>query len=367
MIPLIDLKRQQSDVAAEILEAWNEVLRNAAFVGGPNVEGFERDWAAFCGTRDAVGVGSGTDALRVMLIAGGVGPGDDVITVPFTFAATLEAIIQAGARPVLVDIDPEYGNLDPGLLEKAITPRTTAVLPVHLYGHPADMDPIADIAGRHGLEVYEDAAQAHGASYKGRRAGSLAKAASFSFYPAKNLGACGEAGAVTTDDPGLAVRIRALRDHGQLEKNLHEMQGFNGRLDALQAAALRVKLSRLEQWNHSRRRAASIYAEELRGVAGLALPVEAEWAKTSWHLYVVRSPRRDELREQLARTGIGTGLHYPQPAHFQKSFAFLGYKAGDFPVAERWAREVISLPMFPELEPEQVRVVCSEVKSILRS
>jgi dTDP-3-amino-3,4,6-trideoxy-alpha-D-glucose transaminase len=300
-----------------------------------------------------------------MLIAAGIKAGDEVITVPFTFAATLEAIIQTGARPVLVDIEPTTGTLDPSRLEAAVTGRTRAVLPVHLYGHPADMDAIHEVAARHDLLVFEDAAQAHGASYKGRPAGSLAAAAAFSFYPAKNLGACGEAGAVTSNDPDIAQRIRMLRDHGQAEKNRHEILGYNGKLDAIQAAVLRIKLSRLREWNEARRRLVDSYLEGLSGIRGLVLPTEAPWARSSWHLYVVRTRRREELRQELGRRGIGCAVHYTHAVHTQRSFGFLGYKPGDFQVSEAWARGVLSLPLYPELEPDQVRFVCAQVREIL--
>jgi dTDP-4-amino-4,6-dideoxygalactose transaminase len=365
LIPLIDLKLPNRELSAEILAAMQEILEQAAFVGGPHVEEFEREWAAFCGTTAAVGVASGTDAIRAMLIAGGIKAGDEVITVPFTFAATLEAIIQTGARPVLVDIEPTTGTLDPSRLAAAITRRTRAVLPVHLYGHPADMDAIQEIASQHGLMVFEDAAQAHGAAYKGRPAGSLATAAAFSFYPAKNLGACGEAGAVTSDDLDIAQRIRMLRDHGQAEKNLHEILGYNGKLDAIQAAVLRIKLPRLHGWNESRRRLVQIYSECLSGIRGLVLPTEAPWARSAWHLYVVRTRRRDELRQELSKRGIGTGIHYTHAVHTQKSFGFLGYKPGDFPVSEAWARGVLSLPLYPHLEEEQARFIGAQIREAL--
>jgi dTDP-4-amino-4,6-dideoxygalactose transaminase len=366
LIPLIDLRKQHLELADEILAAVQEIVHDAAFVGGPQVRAFESEWAAFCGAQDAVGVASGTDAIRVMLIASGIRQGDEVVTAPFTFAATLEAIIQAGAQPVLVDIDPESGTLDPSKIEAVITSRTRGILPVHLYGHPADMDLILEIAARDGLLVFEDAAQAHGATYKGRKAGSLARAAAFSFYPAKNLGACGEAGSVTTDDPRIAHRIRMLRDHGQAEKNIHDMQGYNGKLDAIQAAVLRIKLRRLTQWNKARSDLAELYGALLRDIPGLTLPCEAASVRSAWHLYVIRSPRREELREKLARCGIATAVHYPHPVHVQRSFAFLGHQAGDFPVSERWAREVLSIPMYPELEPDQVRFICRQIREILR-
>ncbi len=365
LIPQVDLKQQHGALADEILAVTREILQESSFIGGRHLEAFEREWAEFCGTREAVGVSSGTDALLFVLLACGVGPGDEVVTVPFTFAATLEAIIQTGARPVLVDVDPTTYTMDPSSLHRCISSRTKAILPVHLYGHPADMDPIIDEAQRRGLLVIEDAAQAHGAQYKERPAGSLGNAAAFSFYPAKNLGACGDAGAVVTNDPDLARKVRMLRDHGQAEKNLHEFPGYNGRLDSLQAAILSIKLRRLLEWNNCRRTLASLYDQLLRDVPDLILPSERPWARSAYHLYVIRTSRRGELRTKLQQRGIGTGIHYPLPVHLQKAFDFLGYPPGSFPVSEQVAGEVLSLPFYPELDRKEVETVSSQVRAIL--
>lgn len=367
LVPMMDLTVQHSVLVDEILGVTREILSAGVFVGGKHVEAFEKEWADYCQTRLAVGVGSGTDALRFALLAAGVGKGDEVLTVPFTFAATLEAILQVGARPVLVDVDPVTYTLDPALLKRSITKRSKAIVPVHLYGHPADMDAIHDLASGYGIRVIEDAAQAHGAIYKGRKAGSLGAVAAFSFYPAKNLGACGESGAITTDDPALAQKVRMLRDHGQSEKYLHEIEGYNGRLDAIQAAILRIKLRRLPQWNEARRHLASVYDESLSDIPELILPKEAAFARAVYHLYVVRTRRRAELREKLKERGIGTGLHYPHPLHLQKAFSALGYSSGSFPVSELLAGEVLSLPLYPELDPDSVRYVSAQIRSILKN
>jgi len=366
-IPLVDLKRQHIALEEELVGVVREILRQGAFVGGAHVEGFESEWADFCGTRHAVGTGSGSDALRFALLALGIGPGDEVVTVPFTFAATLETILQVGAQPVLVDVDPITCTMDASKLGQRITPRTRAVLPVHLYGHPADMDAIRACAGAHNLAVIEDAAQAHGAVYRDRRAGSLGLVAAFSFYPAKNLGACGEAGAVTTDDAVIAQRVRMLREHGQMEKNEHMVPGFNGKLDAIQAAILRVKLKRLTGWNESRRMIARLYNEGLADIPEIALPHEEPHAASAFHLYVIRTRRRDELRDKLKERGIATGVHYPHPVHLQRSFAFLGHSQGSFPVSEMLADQVLSLPLYPELEPDSVRYICEQIRSIFVS
>ncbi len=365
LIPLVDLARQHEALLDEIQAVTRDILEKGAFIGGPHVEAFEREWAGYCGTSEAIGVCSGTDALRFALLACGVRPGDEVITPPHTFVATWEAIVQSGARPVPADVDPETCNLDPAQIERRITVRTRAILPVHLYGRPACMDAICDIAATHGLAVIEDAAQAHGASSRGRKTGSLGRAGSFSFYPSKNLGACGEAGAVTTDNADVARTVRMLRDHGQEEKNLHEIGGYNGRLDAIQAAILRIKLRRLDAWNLRRRALAALYSECLAGIPGLALPSDDADATQVYHLYVVQTFKRDELRESLRQNGIATGLHYPLPVHLQKAFRFLGYKTGDFPVSERMASEVLSLPLYPELEAEKVEFICEMARSFL--
>ncbi len=365
MIPVIDLKVQHEALAAEIMEVLSGIVAAGAFVGGPQLEAFEREWAAFCGADHAIGVGSGTDAVRFALMGTGVGAGDEVVTVPFTFVATLEAILQAGAKPILVDVDPGTYTLDPGRLEAAITPKTRALLPVHLYGQPADMEALQQIADRRGLLLLEDASQAHGATCRGRTAGSLGRAAAFSFYPAKNMGACGEAGAVTTSDPEVARKVRMLREHGQSSKNAHDFPGFNAKMDAIQAAVLRIKLKRLPQWNEARRAVASVYDRLLADVPGLILPRQAGFARSVYHLYVVRTARRDELQEHLKAHGIATGVHYPVPLHFQKAFAYLGYSRGDFPVSEKLAEEVLSLPIYPELPLDSVEYICSRVRDFM--
>jgi dTDP-4-amino-4,6-dideoxygalactose transaminase len=356
-IPFLDLATPHRELAEEILPAWEKILKNAAFVGGPELAGFESEFAAYVGTSHSVGVASGTDAIRLALLAMGLQPGDEVVTVSHTFIATTEAITQAGGKVVFVDVDPVTATMDPGRLEAAIGPRTRVVLPVHLYGQPADMDPILEVARRRGLLVLEDACQAHGAEYHGRRAGSMGAAAAFSFYPGKNLGACGEAGAVTTNDADLASRIAQLRDHGQARKYHHDLEGYNGRLDSLQAAALRIKLRHLDRWNDARRLHAREYAERLSGSA-VAIPEEVSGRKHVWHLYVVRHPERETIREALGAAGIGTGMHYPVPLHLQKPYASMGFGQGAFPVSERWAFQGLSLPMFPGLAESQIDRVC---------
>ena len=362
MIPFLDLQRQHEELLAELLARVTAVLRSATFVGGAELEAFEREFAEFCGSGHCAGVGSGTDALRFAFLALGVGPGDEVITVPQTFIATTEAITQAGGTIRFVDIHPRTHTLDPRQLAAAVTSRTVGVVPVHLYGRPADMDPILDVARRYGLWVVEDAAQAHGARYKGRPVGTLGNAGCFSFYPGKNLGACGEAGAVVSADARLIERVKLLRDHGQETKYVHRIEGYNGRLDALQAAILRVKLQRLAAWNEMRRRAAAWYGEALQGIAGVEPPVEPEYAKSVFHLYAVQAEDRDGLREALAAAGIGVGMHYPTPVHLQEAYGNLGHGVGAFPVAERVASRTLSLPMFPALTRAQVAEVVAAVR-----
>ncbi|MBN1104931.1 MAG: DegT/DnrJ/EryC1/StrS family aminotransferase [Deltaproteobacteria bacterium] len=368
-VPFVDLKIQFKELEQEVMPMVREAMANAAFIGGPQVTGFEAEFAAFCGSKYCAGVNSGTDALRFALMARGVGPGDGVITVPNTFIATSEAISQAGARPVFVDIEPMTYNMDPNRLEdylkRGLTPRPKAVIPVHLYGQPADMDPILELARKYDLSVIEDACQAHGALYKGRKAGSMGAVGCFSFYPGKNLGAYGEGGAIVTQDEAIANQIKMIRDHGQARKYFHDMEGYNGRLDAIQAGVLRIKLKRLEKWNEGRRRSAALYRELLSGVQGITLPVEADYARHVYHLYVVLVDDRDALQKALGEKGIGTGLHYPQPLHLQKAYSRLGYKEGDFPVTESVARRLLSLPMFPELTREQVEYVVESVKEFV--
>ena len=356
-VPFLDLKTPHRRLREEILQVWGELLDEAAFIGGAQIEEFEGDFAAYCGADDCVGVGSGTDALRLTLQAMGLRPGDEVITVAHTFIATIEAITQAGGRPVLVDVDEATGTMDVSMVEAAITRRTRVLLPVHLYGQAADMGPLLEIARRRGLRLLEDAAQAHGGRYEGRPVGSLGDAAAFSFYPGKNLGACGEAGAVTTSDPEIAARIRVLRDHGQERKYLHIVEGTNARLDALQAAALRIKLHYLDEWNEARRGVAARYDEGLAGLP-VVVPAAAPGRTHVYHLYVIRHPRRDALRETLAAGGVHSGMHYPVPVHLQPAYAWLELTRGRFPHSERWADEGLSLPMFPEMTREQVNRVC---------
>src|SRR5436309_52202 len=382
-IPFLELTTPHLELEEELVSVFRSALKTAGFVGGPMVEDFEREFAQFCGVHFCVGVGSGTDALRFALIAAGVQPGDTVLTVPNTFIATTEAIFQAGARPDLVDVDETTHTLDADALRAYLDtqcirdPRTrrvankrtdspvTAVIPVHLYGQSADMDPIRDVADEYGLLVIEDACQAHGAEYlskkdgRWRKAGSMGHAAVFSFYPGKNLGACGEAGAITTHDESLAEHCRKLRDHGQAKKYFHAVEGYNGRLDAVQAGILRTKLRYLTKWNEQRRECARVYDELLAdGAAAVTVPHVPAWSKPVYHLYVVRTGAREDLQRHLADAGIGTGIHYPVPLHLQLAYAKSGWSRGDFPVSEEVAAEILSLPMFPGLCPgSQRRVV----------
>jgi dTDP-4-amino-4,6-dideoxygalactose transaminase len=362
-VPFLDLKAHHEPIRDELNHAIGEVMESGVFAGGPFVAAFERDFAAYCDTRFAVGLGNGTDALWLSLLALGVGPGDEVITVPFTFIATAEAISFCGARPVFVDIDERTYTMDPGLLESAITPRTRAIIPVHLFGQMAEMDPILEIAQRHRLPVVEDACQAHGALYKGRRAGSLGVAGCFSFYPGKNLGALGEAGAVVTNDLELEGKIKVLRDHGQARKYYHSRIGWNARMDGIQGAVLRVKLKRLETANSGRRANARIYEELLGGGKEIVTPYVAPDNRHIYHVYAVRVRGRDQVLESLAGKGISCAIHYPVPVHLQEAYRWLGYGEGSFPVAERSAREVLSLPMYPELSQEQIQAVATELKA----
>jgi dTDP-4-amino-4,6-dideoxygalactose transaminase len=364
-VPFLDIKLQNEPLRDEIRAAMDAVIDSAAFAGGPYVESFEQDFATFCGARYAVGVGNGTDALWLTLLAMGVGPGDEVITVPSTFMATAEAITHCGARPVFVDIDESTYTMDPAALGEAITPRTKVIIPVHLFGQPADMDPILTIAREYGLQVIEDAAQAHGAGYDGGLAGSLGDAGCFSFYPGKNLGAFGEAGAVVTSDEALRDRIRTLRDHGQARKYHHTMVGWNCRMDGIQAAVLKIKLRHLDGWNARRRAIAARYDRELAGVPGLVIPAKSAVAEHVYHIYAIRTPERDEVIRSLAAKGVGTGIHYPIPVHLQEAYQSLGYQRGAFPKAERCAEEFISLPMFPELTSQQVSHVVEMLKETL--
>jgi dTDP-4-amino-4,6-dideoxygalactose transaminase len=384
MVPFLDLKALHELLEGELIEVFRDCLRNASFVGGPKVQSFEEEFAQFCGTKYCVGVNSGTDALRFALMAAGIGPGDEVITVPHTFIATSEAISQVGAKIAFVDIDEDTYNMDPNKLEEYLkirTPQTgtrnraRAVIPVHLYGQPADMDSILETAQRYGLIVIEDACQAHGAEYFSRKenrwkkTGSMGVAGAFSFYPGKNLGACGEGGAVATDDEELARKIRMIRDHGQAKKYYHDLEGYNGRLDAMQAGFLQIKLRKLPEWNEKRRNSAALYSqlfvEHVPSNSVLA-PYVASWARPVFHLYIARVQRREELQKYLNEKRIGTGLHYPIPLHLQNAYAGNGFKKGDFPVTEKVALEILSLPMFPELTEEQIRFVVSEIKNFYK-
>jgi dTDP-4-amino-4,6-dideoxygalactose transaminase len=362
-VPFIDLTAHHEPLRTEFERAINEVIDSGAFAGGPFVEQFEEQFAAYCGTKYAIGVGSGTEALWLSLLASDIGPGDEVITVPNTFMATAEAITYSGARPVFVDVDDCTYTLDPAGLKAVLTPRTRAIIPVHLFGQPADLDPILDFAAAHGLGVIEDAAQAHGAGYKGQKIGTLGRAACFSFYPGKNLGAFGEAGAVVTNDENLYDRIRTLRDHGQIRKYHHAAIGWNCRMDGLQAAVLSIKLKHLDRGNSLRRKHAAIYDEAFAGMEDINTPVVADYAEHVYHIYAVRVQERDHAMWLLGKKGIQFGIHYPVPIHRQKAYHFLGYGIGAFPVAEMLAHELLSLPMFPELARSQIDSVVYALKT----
>jgi len=364
-VPFLDLKAQYASIREEVLEAICEVAESASYVLGPRVVAFEEAFASFVGSRHCVGVNSGTSALHLALIAAGVEAGDEVITVPMTFVATTWAISYCGAKPIFVDVDPVTYTMDPDQVERKLTRRTRAIVPVHLYGQAADMGPILEIGRRHGIPVVEDAAQAHGAQYGGKPAGSLGFCGCFSFYPGKNLGAYGEAGAVVTDDDAVAERLRSLRDHAQGKRYHHAELGFNYRMDGFQGAVLGVKLKYLDRWTERRRRLADRYLERLAGLP-LRLPVEAPGREHVWHLFVVLHAHRDRIRRELEARGIQSGLHYPIPVHLQEAYSHLGHKPGDFPVAEQVARDCFTLPMFPELtEAQQDRVIRS-LEEVLR-
>lgn len=364
MIPFVDLKAQYRSIREEVNAAIQGVLDSAQFTLGSEVAAFEREFADHCGAAQGVGVNTGTSALHLALLAAGVGPGDEVVTVPFTFVATASSIHYTGARPVFVDIDPVSFTMDPAALEAAITPRTKAIVPVHLYGQPADMDPILDVARRHGLVVIEDACQAHGAEYRGRRAGNLGHMGCFSFYPGKNLGAYGEGGMVVTNDPSYARTIRMLRDWGAEEKYHHVIKGYNFRLESIQAAVLRVKLRHLDRWTDMRRAAAACYATVLDSSV-LERPREMPYARHVYHVYAIRTTRRAAWQRGLAEAGIQTGIHYPTPVHLLPAFADLGHERGEFPHAERAADQVLSLPMFPELTAAQCEEVARAIDAIV--
>jgi dTDP-4-amino-4,6-dideoxygalactose transaminase len=351
-VPFVDLKAQYQSIKHEVDAAIARVIERTAFILGPEVKAFESAFAEYLGVRFCVAVNSGTAAIQLALMAGGVGAGDEVIVPAFSFFATAEAVSVLGATPVFVDIDPVSYTLDPEGTEKAITSRTKAIIPVHLYGQPADLDPIFVLADRHNLMVVEDAAQAHGAEYKGRNVGALGQAGCFSFYPSKNLGAYGEGGAVVTHDEALARQLRLLRDHGSSSKYAHKLVGYNYRMEEIQAAVLNVKLPHLDGWNNLRRKHASYYGDILRETR-LVLPTEMSYARHVYHVYAIQSDRRDELQSELTSAGIQTGIHYPIPIHLQEAYASLGYKLGDLPVTERLCERVLSLPMFAELTEEQ--------------
>jgi dTDP-4-amino-4,6-dideoxygalactose transaminase len=360
-VPYLDLKAQYKSIKPEIDAAIARVLDSCQFVLGPEVAAFEQEFAAYCGATECIALNSGTSALHLALLAAGVGPGDEVITVPFTFVASVAAVIYAGARPVLIDIDPRSFTMDPAAIEAAITPRTKAILPVHLYGQPADMAPIMEVAKRHGLVVIEDAAQAHGAKCNGRPVGSIGDIACFSFYPGKNLGAYGEGGAVTTSNPDYARTIRMLRDWGQDRKYHHLLHGFNYRMEGFQGAILRVKLRHLERWTEARRAVVRQY-NELLSDAGIETPAEMPWARHVYHVYTLRTDDRDGLQAALQAEGIQTSIHYPVPAHLQPAYADLGYGRGAFPRSEKAAEQVLSLPLYPELSSQAIVEVARAVK-----
>ena len=359
-VPFVDLHAQYETIADELKASVLRALDSQVFVLGPDVEAFEEEFAAYCGVRHAVAVNSGTAALHLALLALGVGLGDEVITVANTFIATAEAISAAGATPVFVDIDARTDLIDPALIEAAITPRTRAIMPVHLYGQVAEMDAIRGVAGRHGIAVIEDACQAHGATYKGKRAGSLGAIGCFSFYPSKNLGAIGEGGMAVTDSPELASAMRTLRDHGQSRRYYHDVVGYNYRMSALQGAALRVKLPYLDGWNARRHAHARRYDRLLAGLP-LTTIAEAPTARSVYHLYVVRVTDRDALRTHLSACDIGTGVHYPVPIHLQDAYADLGYRPGSLPITEEHAAQIVSLPMYAELTDEQIDAVVAAI------
>jgi dTDP-4-amino-4,6-dideoxygalactose transaminase len=385
-VPFLDLVAPHLELKHELTGVFQKALVTAGFIGGSMVEDFERAFATFCETSNSIAVSSGTDALRFAIMACGVKPGDAVLTVPHTFIATTEAISQAGALPEFIDIDENTYNMSVEMLRqfleeqctwdrwrRLISQRTgrhvTAIVPVHLYGQMADMDPILKLANKFGLAVIEDACQAHGAEYFSKKynrwmkAGSMGHAAAFSFYPGKNLGACGEAGAVTTNDPVLADKIKMLRDHGQVKKYYHDVEGYNGRLDAIQAGILHVKLAHLSEWNAQRRERAAEYNRLLAGNKAIILPSEPSWSNAVYHLYVIRTFDRDGMMNQLRESGIGTGIHYPIPLHLQNAYTSLNYRPGDFPVAESVSAEIVSLPMFPQLQPGQQVRVAEEVET----
>jgi len=361
-VPFLDLKAQYQSIKEEVNDAILSVVESCAYAKGPAVRQFQKNFAQYCETKYAVGVANGTDAIYLALRAVGVGPGDEVITTPDTFIATTEAITQAGAKIVFVDIDPKTYNIDVSKIEEKITPKTKAIIPVHLFGQPADMEPILEIAKKHNLKVVEDAAQAHGARLNGRRVGTFGDIACFSFYPGKNLGAYGDGGAVVTNNEEIATQVEKIADHGSLKKYIHEEEGVNSRLDSIQAAVLDVKLKYLDQWNESRRKNAYIYNELLKTADGIITPVELENCQPVYHLYVIQVNDRDGLQQKLSAAGIASGIHYPYPLHLTPAYQYLGLKRGDFPEAELCAERFLSLPMYAELTESMIQTVFDAVE-----
>ena len=363
MIPLVDLKVQYNSIKEEVDEVVSRVFNSTSFIMGNELEIFEEEFAEYCNTRYAIGVANGSDALILALLACGIGQGDEVITVPNTFIATSEAISHVGAKIIFVDVVPDTFNIDVSKIEDKITKNTKAIMPVHLYGQPADMDPLIILAKKYGLKIIEDAAQAHGAEYKGRKTGSIGDAACFSFYPSKNLGAYGDGGIITTNNEEIANKIKFLRNHGRTsEKYLHDMEGYSSRLDNLQAAILSVKLKYLDVWNNKRRENVLIYNRLLENLNDILTPYEAEYCSHVYHLYVIQTKYRDDLREYLKSRGVATGIHYPIPLHLQPAYNHLEYKEGDYPVTERVSQEILSLPMYPELDENQIIEIVEKIK-----
>ena len=364
-IQFVDLRQDYQEIKEEINQAIQRVLESGWFILGKELEAFEKEFAKYIGVKHVIGVNSGSDALYLSVKALGIGKGDEVITVSHTFISTVDAITRNGAKPVFVDIDPETYTMDVSQIEKKITERTKAIIPVHLYGHPADMDPIMEIAEEYGLYIIEDASQAHGAEYKGRKVGSIGHVACFSFYPTKNLGAYGDGGAIVTNDDELAENLRMLRNYGSSKKYYHDFVGVNSRLDEIQAAVLRVKLGHLDEWNEKRRKIAKLYNELLED-SDVITPIEKEWAKHVYHLYVIRHRERDKLHQYLLKNGIKTQIHYPVPVHLQKAYLDLGIRA-KLPVTERISREILSLPMFPYLTDAEIEKIAMVVKNAFNS
>ena len=364
MIPFVDLKAQYDSIKDEIDGAIQSVLNNTSFIMGEELKKYEEEFASFCNTRFAIGVANGSDALILALRACGIGEGDEVITVPHTFIATTEAISNVGGKVVFVDIDPKTYTIDVSKIEDKITEKTKAIIPVHLYGQPANMDPIMRLAKKYDLKAIEDAAQAHGAEYKNKKVGSIGDVGCFSFYPGKNLGAYGDAGMVVTNNKEIAEEIKLLRNHGRITKKYeHKIEGYSSRLDNLQAAILLVKLKYLNKWNDKRRNNAKKYNELLSNINGIITPYEADYAKHVYHLYVIRTENRDKLREKFKYEGIATGIHYPLPLHLQPAYSYLGYKNGDFPITEKASQEILSLPMFAELTDKQIKELVKLIKN----